>query len=71
MYCKSMGCKFYAGDTFLQDRKGRKQHSALDNDNLKETTEANPQFTIKKLAEQIGVSILITTEHLWMGIKKS
>ena len=56
--------KFASGNLDLEDEPGRGRKSSLDNDELREAVEANPETTTRVLAEDLGVSHTAVENHL-------
>ena len=56
--------KFRDGDESLEDEEGRGRPMVVDNDELKALVKTNPHTTVRKLAEELGVSHAIVLDHL-------
>lgn len=56
--------RFRSGDMSLEDEEGRGRPSEIDNDQLIELVESNPQTTIRELALDLDVSISTISRHL-------
>ena len=56
--------EFCSGDFGLKDEEGRWRKPSIENDQLRTLVESNPQTTVRKLSEELKVSICTISIHL-------